>query len=214
MTTVPPFIWDPERSLSRSGARSTPPSSNCTAFRADDASHIPSIDWDGVNSRRSETRNARRVPGRRSRGPETSAKWRRPRERGGLLPSSPHGAPMDGRRWTWTSSTPVWRLADRWDARACRYNPPASRRIVDGGRADAGIRSRLDTLRNRGGEGAALERHLEKVRVFISHSKHDGDGERVGRGIRRLDSRAWPARQFLRRSRHPARDVVPRRPAA
>ena len=46
------------------------------------------------------------------------------------------------------------------------------------------LRSRLDSLRPGGGEGTALGRHLEKVRVFISHSKHDGDGERVGRGIR------------------------------
>ena len=30
----------------------------------------------------------------------------------------------------------------------------------------------------------ALERYLEKIRVFISHSKHDGDGESVGRSIR------------------------------
>ena len=46
------------------------------------------------------------------------------------------------------------------------------------------LRHRLDQLRNTGGGEAGLKRYLEKIRVFISHSKHDGDGESVGRSIR------------------------------
>ena len=46
------------------------------------------------------------------------------------------------------------------------------------------LRHRLDMLRGVGGGEAALERYVEKIRVFISHSKHDGDGESVGRSIR------------------------------
>ena len=46
------------------------------------------------------------------------------------------------------------------------------------------LRHRIDTLRGAAGGEAALGRYLEKIRVFISHSKHDGDGESVGRGIR------------------------------
>ena len=46
------------------------------------------------------------------------------------------------------------------------------------------LRHRLDMLRGVGGGEAALERYVGKIRVFISHSKHDGDGESVGRSIR------------------------------
>lgn len=46
------------------------------------------------------------------------------------------------------------------------------------------LRSRLDQLGRGAGDSVGLERYLEKVRVFISHSKHDGDGETVGRSIR------------------------------
>ena len=46
------------------------------------------------------------------------------------------------------------------------------------------LRHRLGQLQPGSGGPAAIERYLEKVRVFISHSKHDGDGERVGRAIR------------------------------
>ena len=46
------------------------------------------------------------------------------------------------------------------------------------------LRHRIDTLRGGSGGEAAFGRYLEKIRVFISHSKHDGDGESVGRSIR------------------------------
>jgi len=46
------------------------------------------------------------------------------------------------------------------------------------------LRHRIDMLQGAGVEEAAFGRYLEKIRVFISHSKHDGDGESVGRGIR------------------------------
>ena len=46
------------------------------------------------------------------------------------------------------------------------------------------LRHRLDQIRRTGGGEVGLERYLEKIRVFISHSKHDGDGESVGHSIR------------------------------
>ena len=46
------------------------------------------------------------------------------------------------------------------------------------------LRHRLDQLRRTGGGAEALEGYLEKIRIFISHSKHDSDGESVGRSIR------------------------------
>ena len=46
------------------------------------------------------------------------------------------------------------------------------------------LRHRLDKQRPDGGGENALGSYLEKIRVFISHSKHDSDGEAVGRGIR------------------------------
>ena len=59
------------------------------------------------------------------------------------------------------------------------------------------LRSRLAGLQHGGGEGVALERYLEKVRVFISHSKHDGDGEAVGRSIREWLHAHGPLESFL-----------------
>ena len=46
------------------------------------------------------------------------------------------------------------------------------------------LRHRLEPLLAGGAMDAALGGYLEKVRVFISHSKHDRDGETVARGIR------------------------------
>ena len=46
------------------------------------------------------------------------------------------------------------------------------------------LRHRLETPRPGERAEKALGGYLEKVRVFISHSKHDGDGETVARGIR------------------------------
>ncbi len=46
------------------------------------------------------------------------------------------------------------------------------------------LRHGLDQLRPAGAGDDTLGRYLDKIRVFISHSKHDGDGESVGRSIR------------------------------
>ena len=46
------------------------------------------------------------------------------------------------------------------------------------------LRHRLDWLERPDGGEAPLERYLEKIQVFISRSKHDGDGESVARSIR------------------------------
>lgn len=46
------------------------------------------------------------------------------------------------------------------------------------------LRSYLEHLRRPDEEEAALEQYLKKVQVFLSHSKHDGDGERIARLIR------------------------------
>ena len=75
----------------------------------------------------------------------------------------------------------------RWD----RWDTPAEERLQ---RLTSGLthelcrmlRHRIDMLGG-GGDGdgdAVLGKYLEKIRVFISHSKHDGDGASVGRGIR------------------------------
>ena len=45
------------------------------------------------------------------------------------------------------------------------------------------LRHRLDKLRGTGSGATPLERYLDKLRVFISHSKHD-DGESVAQSIR------------------------------
>ncbi|MCY3954820.1 MAG: toll/interleukin-1 receptor domain-containing protein [Nitrospira sp.] len=46
------------------------------------------------------------------------------------------------------------------------------------------LRHRLDLLRRPEASNAPLSRYLEKIQVFISHSKHDNDGEAVARSIR------------------------------
>ena len=46
------------------------------------------------------------------------------------------------------------------------------------------LRHRLDRLGSTTGGKAPLERYLEKIRVFLSHSKHDDRGESVARSIR------------------------------
>ncbi len=70
---------------------------------------------------------------------------------------------------------------DRWDAsaedRLQRFTSDLTHEFC------RMLRHRIDLLRG-GGKEAALARYLEKISVFISHSKHDEDGESVGRGIR------------------------------
>ncbi len=46
------------------------------------------------------------------------------------------------------------------------------------------LRHRIDAHQSVEGGSVAYERYLEKIQVFISHSKHDGDGESVGNRIR------------------------------
>jgi TIR domain len=46
------------------------------------------------------------------------------------------------------------------------------------------LRSYLERLRHPADEDEALERYLRKVQVFLSHSKRDGDGERIAKVIR------------------------------
>lgn len=46
------------------------------------------------------------------------------------------------------------------------------------------LRSYLEHLHRPNEEEAALERYLKKVQVFLSHSKHDADGERIAKQIR------------------------------
>lgn len=46
------------------------------------------------------------------------------------------------------------------------------------------LRHYLEHLRRPTEEDAALEAYLKKVRIFLSHSKHDGDGERIAHAIR------------------------------
>ena len=71
---------------------------------------------------------------------------------------------------------------DRWDASDV---DPARRLISDLTHEFCRmLRHRLDQLRATGGGDDALGRYLDKIRVFISHSKHDGDGESVGSSIR------------------------------
>ena len=46
------------------------------------------------------------------------------------------------------------------------------------------LRHYIEHLKHSGGDDKALERYLEKVQVFLSHSKHDDAGERIAREIR------------------------------
>lgn len=46
------------------------------------------------------------------------------------------------------------------------------------------LRHYIEHLKHPGEDAAALERYLEKVQVFLSHSKHDGDGVRIAQEIR------------------------------
>ena len=70
-------------------------------------------------------------------------------------------------RWDASDVDPVRRLTSDLTHEFCRM-----------------LRHRLDQFRPAGGANDALGRYLDKIRVFISHSKHDGDGESVGASIR------------------------------
>ena len=47
------------------------------------------------------------------------------------------------------------------------------------------LRHYIERLRHPGEDAKALERYLEKVKVFLSHSKHDSDGKRLAQKISR-----------------------------
>ena len=47
------------------------------------------------------------------------------------------------------------------------------------------LRSYLEQLLRPDKDEAALEQYLKKVQIFLSHSKHDADGERIAKEIRR-----------------------------
>lgn len=46
------------------------------------------------------------------------------------------------------------------------------------------LRHYLEHLKRPAEDEAALEKYLRKVQIFLSHSKHDGDGERIAHAIR------------------------------
>ncbi|WP_233342967.1 toll/interleukin-1 receptor domain-containing protein [Burkholderia cepacia] len=46
------------------------------------------------------------------------------------------------------------------------------------------LRHYLEHLRRPGEDSEAIVRYLQKVQIFLSHSKHDDDGERIARSIR------------------------------
>jgi hypothetical protein len=48
------------------------------------------------------------------------------------------------------------------------------------------LRSYLERLRRPDEKDAALEQYLKKVEIFLSHSKHDPDGERIAHAVRRF----------------------------
>lgn len=47
------------------------------------------------------------------------------------------------------------------------------------------LRSYLERMLHPGDDDEALERYIKKVQVFLSHSKRDGDGERIATAIRK-----------------------------
>lgn len=46
------------------------------------------------------------------------------------------------------------------------------------------LRHYLERLKHPADDEAALDAYLKKVQIFLSHSKHDGDGERIANSIR------------------------------
>ena len=59
------------------------------------------------------------------------------------------------------------------------------------------LRNKLDELRNPASEKVSFERYLEKIQIFISHSKHDSDGELVARNIRNWIHKYSPLTSFF-----------------
>jgi hypothetical protein len=76
--------------------------------------------------------------------------------------------------------------AVRWDRWARVRRPERVRRLVSALSYQfcRMLRSYLERLKRPQEEMAALEQYLRKVEVFLSHSKHDADGERIAKLIR------------------------------
>ena len=70
-------------------------------------------------------------------------------------------------RWSTLDTAPARRLTSDLTHEFCRM-----------------LRHRLDRLGSTVGEEAPLKRYLEKIQVFLSHSKHDDSGESVALSIR------------------------------
>ena len=79
----------------------------------------------------------------------------------------------------------VVQQALRWDRWGASDVDPARRLISDLTHEFCRmLRHNLDQLPPDGGGDDPFGRYRDKIRVFISHSKHDGDGEFVGSSIR------------------------------
>ena len=75
--------------------------------------------------------------------------------------------------------------AFRWDRWEGNYTERAQRLIRElSYEFSRMLRHYLEHLGPRADDTRDLEHYLDKVTVFLSHSKHDGDGERIARDIR------------------------------
>lgn len=59
------------------------------------------------------------------------------------------------------------------------------------------LRHHLDELRSPAGEEVSFQRYLEKIQIFISHSKHDNDGELLAGNIRDWIHKYSPLASFF-----------------
>jgi hypothetical protein len=77
--------------------------------------------------------------------------------------------------------------AVRWDQWEAMEDRPRERRLISGLTYQFArmLRFYLERLRHPADEEGALERYLIKVNVFLSHSKHDDDGERIAKMVRK-----------------------------
>ena len=94
-------------------------------------------------------------------------------------------------RWTSSFEEQKWQLIGELTYEFCRM-----------------LRHYLEHLKHPAEEEAALEAYLKKVQIFLSHSKHDRDGERCLPNTRSASRRPWSI-EFLRRARHPRRTAFP-----
>jgi hypothetical protein len=76
--------------------------------------------------------------------------------------------------------------AVRWDSWADTSEDEPARRLIAGLTYQfcRMLRSYLERLKRPGELDAALEQYLKKVQIFLSHSKHDANGERIAKLIR------------------------------